>query len=489
MNSESKGNKYLLAPTGKRTITIPADSRCNVISDRCLRNNSNCEEFLISRPVNCIGEYAFASPKLLKIEFLSNNQGNWLWVKAHGFDETPSLTSLTLPACDIHLGAHAFGPDLKSIRFLGLTPPECDPDAFASARNLTKITVDRASLEAYKAAISKLCPNAKVEPYMTPEEKKAINKKLKEEFLEKERKKKEARLVDATIRVFLPVDQRTEIRWIKKSSISSVPTIVSQSHPQAIIEVEFAKKPDSKCAYKVDISNLKDWDKLYKKISNYNFYNKKNYAEWYMHPKAPKVAHKLLNNLLNSEADHSTYTFNYFMTGRDKLKDAAGYLRGKYEFAVLGELDGQGLLLEYLVKIDPEGFNVGKLAFFSFKGKEAYSIKLCANLSRKEQVRTRNRANLAEYHKELEEQRKINDEERARRQQGMSFFGRVIDNWIGPSADQGILDSIPDIEEQSDSDDNIVWFDFINYADQFGVLMKVYRVNYDNTLEELDVKA
>lgn len=486
---ESWGNKYLLAPTGKRRITIPADSRCNVISDRCLRNNSKCEEFLISRPVNCIGEYAFASPTLLKIEFLSNNQGNWLWVKAHGFDETPSLTSLTLPDCDIHLGAHAFGPDLKSIRFLGLTPPECDPDAFASARGLNKITVDRASLDAYTAAFPKLRPGIQIVPYISPAEKKALNKKLKEERLEKERKEMEARIVDATVRVFLPADQRTEIRWTEKSSKSSVPTIVSQSHPQAIIEVEFDKKTDSKRAYKVDITNLKDWDKLCKKIFNYHYAGAHGDAyKWHMHPKAPKIAHEMLNKLIDGMGDESTYTLMDFMSERDEIKKSS--TRVEYEVATLENLDAQGLMLEYQIKLDPKDFNVGKFSFFSFKGKNVSKHhELCADLSRQDKVRTRNRAHLAEYHKELEEQREINDEKRKIRQQGMPLFVRVIDDWISPSADKGILDSIPDVEEQSDSDDNIVWFDFINYADQFGTLMKVYRVNYDNTLEELNVKA
>lgn len=486
---ESWGNKYLLAPSGERRITIAADSRCNVICDRCLRNNSKCEEFFISRPVNCIGEYAFASPTLLKIEFLSNNQGNWLWVKAHGFDETPSLTSLTLPACDIHLSAHAFGPDLKSIRFLGLTPPECDPDAFASARSLTKITVDREAVDAYTAVFSKLRPGTQIVPYISPEEKKALNKKLREERLEKQRKEKEARIVDATIRVFLPADQRTEIRWTEKSSTSSVPTVVSQSHPQAIIEVEFAKKTDSKCAYKVDITNLKDWDKLCKKIFGYYWSGANGDAyKWHMHPKAPKIAHIILNNLIDSKGDESTYTLLDFMSGRDKINK--GPSRVEYEVATLRNLDGQGLMLEYLIKLDPKDFNVGKLSFFSFKGKNvSKDHELCADLSRQDKVRTRNKANLAEYHKELEEQREINDEKRKIRQQGMPLFVRVIDDWVSPSADKGILDSIPDVEEQSDSDDNIVWFDIIKYDSQFGTLMKVYRVNYDNTLEELNVKA
>lgn len=485
---ESWGNKYLLAPSGERRITIAADSRCNVICDRCLRNNSKCEEFFISRPVNCIGEYAFASPTLLKIEFLSNNQGNWLWVKAHGFDETPSLTSLTLPACDIHLSAHAFGPDLKSIRFLGLTPPECDPDAFASARSLTKITVDREAVDAYTAVFSKLRPGAQIVPYVSPEEKKALNKKLREERLEKQRKEKEARIVDATIRVFLPADQRTEIRWTEKSSTSSVPTVVSQSHPQAIIEVEFAKKPDSKCAYKVDITNLKDWDKLRKKVKNYYDTNpKQTYAEWHIHPTAPKIAHEILNNLVNGniyDVTSGVRTVHNFMSDREDPED--GFFRSRYEVATLENLDAQGLLLEYQIKLDSVDFNVGKLSFFSFKGKSVPDDdELCANLSRQ---MVSNNAQMAEYRREQQEQREINDEQRNRRQRGMSFFDRVIDDWVNPSADKGILDRVDSIAE-SKSDDNIVWFDLINYDTQFGALLKVYRVNYDNTLEELNVKA
>lgn len=491
MTFETWRGRYLLAPAGERRITIASDSNCNVICDRCLRNNSKCEEFFISHAVNCIGEYAFASPTLKQLEFLPDNNGNWLWVKDHGFDGTPSLTTLTLPACNIHLGAHAFGHDLKTIRFLGLTPPECESDTFASARNLTKITVDRASLEAYTAVFSKLCPNVRVEPYISPEEKKAINKKLKEERLEKERKEKEERIVDATVRVFLPAGQRTEIRWIEKSSVSSVPTIVSQSHPQAIIEVQFGKKPDSKCAYKVDITNLKDWDKLRKKIDNFYYNGKKVvYADWHMHPKAPKIAHKILSELLDGNADDSRYTLNYFRSGRDNTKAASILSRDYCEFATLDDLEGQGLMLEYLIKLDPEGFNVGKFTFFSFKGKNVSDHhELCADLSRQEKVRTRNKASLAEYHRELEERRELNDKTRRIRQEGMWLFERVIDNWVSPSADEGILDRIDDVEEHSDADDNIVWFDFINYADQFGALMKVYRVNDDNSLEELNVKA
>lgn len=486
---ESWGKKYLLAPSGKRRITIAADSRCNVICDRCLRNDSKCEEFFISRPVNCIGEYAFASPTLLKIEFLSNNQGNWLWVKAHGFDETPSLTSLTLPACDIHLSAHAFGPDLKSIRFLGLTPPECDPEAFASARSLTKITVDREALDAYTVVFSKLRPRVQIVPYISPEEKKALNKKRREEQQETQRKEKEARIVDATIRVFLPADQRTEIRWTEKSSKSSVPTIVSQSHPQAIIEVGFDKKTDNNRAYKVDITNLKDWDKLCEKIFNYHWSGANGDAyKWHMHPKAPKIAHEILNKLIDGMGNESTYMLMDFMSGRDNIKKSSS--RVEYEVATLENLDAQGLMLEYLIKLDPKDFNVGKFSFFSFKGKIiSKHHELCADLSRQDKVRTRNKANLAEYHKELEEQREINDEKRKIRQHGMPLFARVIDDWISPSADKGILDRVTDVEERSDSDDNIVWFDLINYDTQFGALLKVYRVNYDNTLEELNVKA
>lgn len=485
---ESWGGRYLLAPAGERRVTIASDSSCNVICDRCLRNNSKCEEFFISRPINCIGEYTFASPTLLQIEFLSDNQGKWLWAKAHAFDETPSLTSLTLPACDIHLGAHAFGPDLKSIRFLGLTPPECEADTFASARSLSKITVDREALDAYTAVFSKLCPNAKVVPYMSPEEKKALNKKLKEERLERERKEKEARKVDATVRVFLPADQHTEIRWTEKSSKSSVPTVVSQSHPKAVIEVEFANKPDDKCAYNVDIAKLRDWDKLRNKILDYYGSGAKGDAyKWHMHPKAPKIAHIMLNNLIDGRGDESTYTLLDFMSGREKI--TKGLSKVEYEVATLATLDAQGLMLEYKIKLDPQDFNVGKLSFFSFKGKNvSRNHALCANLSRREKVDTRNDAEIAKYHREQEEQRAINDEKRKIRQQGMPFFVRVIDDWIGPSADKDILNGIVDIEH-SDSDDNIVWFDIINYDTQFGALMKVYRVNYDNTLEELNVKA
>ena len=132
----------------------------------------------------------------------------------------------------------------------------------------------------------------------------------------------------------------------------------------------------------------------------------------------------------------------------------------------------------------------GKFTFFSFKGKNVSDHhELCADLSRQEKVRTRNKASLAEYHRELEERRELNDKTRRIRQEGMWLFERVIDNWVSPSADEGILDRIDDVEEHSDADDNIVWFDFINYADQFGALMKVYRVNDDNSLEELNVKA
>lgn len=485
---ESWGGRYLLAPAGERRVTIASDSSCNVICDRCLRNNSKCEEFFISRPINCIGEYAFASPTLLQIEFLSDNQGKWLWAKAHAFDETPSLTSLTLPACDIHLGAHAFGPDLKSIRFLGLTPPECEADTFASARSLSKITVDREALDAYTAVFSKLCPNAKVVPYMSPEEKKALNKKLKEERLERERKEKESRKVDATVRVFLPADQRTEIRWTEKSSLSSVPTIVSQSHPQAIIEVEFAKNPDSKRAYKVDITNLKDWDKLLKKVKNYYDTNtKQDYAEWHIHPTAPEIAHEILNNLAKGKL-YDVYggadTLLLFMSGRENPKEARFSTR--YEVATLENLDAQGLMLEYQIQLDSVDFNVGKLSFFSFKEKNvSVDNELFSNLSRQ---MISNNTQMAEYRREQQEQREINDAERNRRQQGMSFFGRVIDDWINPSGDKGILDRVDNIAS-SKSDDNIVWFDFINYDTQFGALLKVYRLNYDNTLEELNVKA
>lgn len=316
-----------------------------------------------------------------------------------------------------------------------------------------------------------------------------LNKKRREEQQEKQRKEKEARIVDATIRVFLPADQRTEIRWTEKSSKSSVPTIVSQSHPQAIIEVEFDKKTDTKRAYKVDITNLKDWDKLCEKIFNYYWSGANGDAyKWHMHPKAPKIAHIILNKLIDTKGEESTYTLLDFMSGRDKINKGPSSV--EYEVATLKNLDGQGLMLEYLIKLDPKDFNVGKLSFFSFKGKNvSKGHELCADLSRQDKVRTRNKANLAEYHKELEEQREINDEKRKIRQHGMPLFVRVIDDWVGPSADKGILDSIPDVEEQSDSDDNIVWFDFIKYDTQFGALLKVYRVNYDNTLEELNVKA
>lgn len=196
----------------------------------------------------------------------------------------------------------------------------------------------------------------------------------------------------------------------------------------------------------------------------------------------------MLNKLIDGMGDESTYTLMDFMSERDEIKKSS--TRVEYEVATLENLDAQGLMLEYQIKLDPKDFNVGKFSFFSFKGKNVSKHhELCADLSRQDKVRTRNKANLAEYHKELEEQREINDEKRKIRQQGMPLFIRVIDDWISPSADKGILDSIPDVEEQSDSDDNIVWFDFINYADQFGTLMKVYRVNYDNTLEELNVKA
>ena len=343
-------------------------------------------------------------------------------------------------------------------------------------------------MDAYAAVFSKLRPGVQIVPYISPEEKKALNKKLREEREEKQRKEKEARIVDATIRVFLPADQRTEIRWTEKSSLSSVPTVVSQSHPQAIIEVEFAKKPDSKCAYKVDISNLKDWDKLRKKVKNYYENNtKQTYAEWHIHPTAPKIAHEILNNLVNGniyDVSSGVRTVHNFMSDREDPED--GFFRSWYEVATLENLDAQGLLLEYQIKLDSVDFNVGKLSFFSFKGKSVpYDDELCSNLSRQ---MVSNNAQMAEYRREQQEQREINDEERNRRQRGMSFFDRVIDDWVNPSAGNSILDRVDSIAD-SKSDDNIVWFDLINYDTQFGALLKVYRVNYDNTLEELNVKA
>lgn len=469
-------------------------SECRVICDRCFRETTKCEVFSMNNAVKCIGEYAFSSPALRLICFSQTNGGSWLWVKDHAFDETPMLTSLELPECQIHLGAHVFGPALEKLRFFSPVLPECEPDTFASATGLRKIIVPRESLDAYTALLSRLCPGAKVEPYLNDDEKKALKKarkeKLNQERIEKE-KEKDARVQDATVRVFLPAGQRTEIRWIEKSSLSSVPTIVSQSHPQAIIEVQFGKKPDSKCAYKVDITNLKDWDKLRKKIDNFYYNGKKVvYADWHMHPKAPKIAHIILSDLLDGNADDSRYTLNYFRSGRDNTKAASILSKDYCEFATLDDLEGQGLMLEYLIKLDPEGFNVGKFTFFSFKGKNVSDHhELCADLSRQDKVRTRNKASLAEYHRELEERRELNDKTRRIRQEGMWLFERVIDNWVSPSADEGILDRIDDVEEHSDADDNIVWFDFINYADQFGTLMKVYRVNDDNSLEELNVKA
>lgn len=172
------------------------------------------------------------------------------------------------------------------------------------------------------------------------------------------------------------------------------------------------------------------------------------------------------------------------MSGRENPKEAR--FSTSYEVATLENLDAQGLMLEYQIQLDSVDFNVGKLSFFSFKEKNvSVDNELFSNLSRQ---MISNNTQMAEYRREQQEQREINDEERNRRQQGMSFFGRVIDDWINPSADKGILDRVDSIAS-SKSDDNIVWFDFINYDTQFGALLKVYRLNYDNTLEELNVKA
>lgn len=502
----SKFQRFLcLNESGKKLIyiesseiTVKISENLTTICDGACRVARELTSVTIPPTIKCIGISAFSCPKLKEIIFTPRTDNDELYVKEHAFDNTPKLVNIKFPLGKIQFEGNVFGPAVNRITFLG-PPPVFAPDTFNLATLLRVVVVNREYIDEYTRIFSEISPKIRVEHILTKEEKQQQRK----EYIMREKERSEKRKLDATVRVFLPADQACEIRWTKKAN-SSVPSVVSQSYPIAEIEIECDGRPESKQSHSLKITKLRDWDEVGDKAGDIFAVKKGGYYDWKMYPGAPQIAHDSLKNLTSGGAFAGITILRDMMAARDNYEDR--YKSVEYEVAYLKDLTGKGLLLEYRIIIDPEKFDIKQLQFFSFKGEWANDIenKLCGLLSRCSKPRFQNKKALAQYKseyarakkqaiKERDERISRREDEKRRRQEGMDWFDRKVDNLFNKEKDHP-EDLLLDINvcspylEDTDVDDNIIWYDFIRVADQIGVLMKVYRVEYDDVKILLDVK-
>ena len=130
--------------------TFDSRNNCNAIIETATNTLlAGCKNTIIPNNVTVIGEYAFASSKLIKIEI-----PNSVWnIRDYAFYECKKLTDVTISANVTNIGAGAFSScyELKSIINMAETPQSINYEVFANTYKYNLI-VPASSVSLYEAA-------------------------------------------------------------------------------------------------------------------------------------------------------------------------------------------------------------------------------------------------------------------------------------------------------------------------------------------------
>lgn len=426
----SWGKKLTFVTWQEKDLTILP--QISVVADGACRSARELTSATIPAAIKCIGVAAFSCPKLKNVTFKPRTDRDELYIKERAFDATPELTSLVLPLGAITLESNVFGPELKQLRFLG-APPNVAPDTFASATGLKRVEVAPQYLSAYRKLFAAVSDNIKVERYVTPEERREAERKLRQEREQKAKEEAQARKRPLTLRLTIPLRQRCRIR-LGQTNVAITPNIISESNLVANIEIlpDGEKTPIKVADFK--ITKHTDWNDMRERPQDFRFDGVPAEKLWSMTPEAPTLAKEIFQAFLTGDADTAERTIRLLAAGRDNYIDR----RAKAEVYPVLLIDdiAENLILEYRMLFDPENFDPKKLRFFSMR---EYQIddddEYCRAMSRWGNVHVENLQKI-----------------RAARVRGMEAY---------------------DLEDEK-ADDVILWYDFIGYGNDFGTLTNVY---------------